>query len=92
MSMDIRTQGVHVEDWRDTVIAAIDATRPPIEIWVVTAVEVADRVVRIDFTKDFESPRALTVGLTGDTVGRTLLYRMSCYLLRQEWPGALEVH
>jgi hypothetical protein len=92
MSMDIRTQGAHVEDWRATIVTAIEATPPPNEIWMVTAVEVADRVVRLDFVKDSDSPRAITVGLTGDRVGRALLYRMSCYLLRKQWPGALEVH
>jgi hypothetical protein len=34
----------------------------------------------------------MTLAFPGDNVGRTLLYRMSCYLLRKEWPGALEVH
>jgi hypothetical protein len=26
--MNIRIQGAHVENWRDTVISAIEATRP----------------------------------------------------------------
>jgi hypothetical protein len=91
--MDIRTTGDHVEKWREIVIAAIDATRPADEVWSVTAAEVEDGVLCLDFfSLDFEASRSITLALPADNVGRTLLYRMSCYLLRNEWPGSLEVH
>jgi hypothetical protein len=88
----IRILGAHVDAWRDTVVAAIDATRPAGEVWSVTAAEMAAGVLRIDFAKDFETPRSITLAIPRGTTGRTLLYRMSCYLLRKEWPGAVEVH
>jgi hypothetical protein len=92
MDMDIRTAGDHVEEWREIVIAAIDATRPADELWSVTASEVSDGVLNLDFSLNFEASRSITLALPADSVGRKLLYRMSCYLLRNEWPGALEVH
>jgi hypothetical protein len=45
--MDIRMLGDHLEDWRETVIASIDATRPPGEVWTVTASEVATGVLSL---------------------------------------------
>jgi hypothetical protein len=89
--MDIRTEGAHVDEWRDTVIAAIEATRPADEMWSVTATEVSDGVVAIDFARSNDSPRSLTLARPGSNTGRVLLFRMACHLLRQE-PGALEVH
>jgi hypothetical protein len=49
-------------------------------------------VLSLDFSLNFEASRSITLALPTDSVGRRLLYRMSCYLLRNEWPGALEVH
>ena len=90
--MDISTSGDHVEEWREIVTAAIDATLPADEVWSVTASEVADGVLCLDFSLNFEASRSITLARPADNVGRTLLYRMTCYLLRNEWPGSLEVH
>jgi hypothetical protein len=89
--MDIRMGGAHVDEWRETVIAAIEATRPADEVWSVTATEVADGVVAIDFARNTDAPRSITLALPGGNTGRKLLFRMACHLLRRE-PGALEVH
>jgi hypothetical protein len=91
MKDDVRTEGAHVDDWRETVIAAIEATRPAGERWSVTATEVADGVVTIDFARNADPPRSITLARPGGTTGRVLLFRMACHLLRRE-PGALEVH
>src|SRR6476659_5064453 len=63
--MDIRTEGAHVDEWRDTVIAAIEATRPADEMWSVTATEVSDGVVAIDFARSNDAPRSLTLARPG---------------------------
>lgn len=90
--MDIRTDGAYVERWRETVVAAIEATRPADEVWSATASEVATGILQIDFARDIEVSRSITLAVAADPIGHTLLYRMSCYLLRTHWPGALGVH
>jgi hypothetical protein len=54
--MDIRTEGAHLDEWRETVTTAIEATRPADEIWSVTATEVADGVVTMDFARNTDAP------------------------------------
>jgi len=90
--MNIRIQGAHVEAWRDTVISAIESTRPETETWSLTSSEIATGVLTIAFARDTEAPRSITLAIPEDKIGRTLLYRMACHLLRKDWPGALEVH
>jgi hypothetical protein len=85
--MNIRIQGAHVENWRDTVISAIEATRPAGQAWSLTSTEVPPGVLRIDFSRDVE----ITLAIPEDKIGRRLLYRTACHLLREDWPGALEV-
>jgi hypothetical protein len=90
--MEIRTDGAHVERWRETVVAAIEATRPAGEVWSATASEVVANVLQIDFARDVDVARSITLALPRSPASQTLLYRMSCYLLRTHWPGGLEVH
>jgi len=50
--MDIRTEGVHVDEWRETVIAAIESTRPAGEMW---SVPFRVLVVQTDNGAEFQS-------------------------------------
>ena len=73
-------------DYQKVVREALDLLRPVSEAWSVT-VDKEATMTRLDFKRETDAPRSLTVATDGDDDERSTTFAIVCHFLLAHWPS-----